>query len=69
MKTKKTQITDFYLRFVGAGHYRVSYNSPITGKEWTKLVTDMTIIDEFKGTETSDHTQKRLNWLKSFIKN
>jgi hypothetical protein len=64
----KTKITDFYIRFVGAGHYRISYNSPVTQKEWTKLVTDMTIVDEFKGTETSNHTQKRLNWLKKFIK-
>ena len=65
----KTQITDFYFRFVGAGHYRVSYFSPKTEKEWTKLVTDMTLVDEFKGTETSDHTQKRLNELKRYIKN
>lgn len=65
----KTQITDFYFRFVGVGHYRVSYFSPRTEKEWTKLVTDMTLIDEFKGTETNDHTQKRLNELKKYIKN
>jgi len=62
------KISDFYLRFVGHGHYRVSYFSPITQKEWSKLVTDMTIIDEFKGTETSDHKQVRLNWLKKYIK-
>ena len=62
-------MTDFYFRFVGAGHYRLSYFSPITQKEWTKLVTDMTIVDEFKGTETQDHTQKRLNWLKRYAKN
>lgn len=65
----KTQIEDFYFRFVGAGHYRISYFSPKTNKEWTKLVTDMTIVDELKGTETTDHTQKRLNWLKKYIKN
>lgn len=65
----KIDIKDFYFRFVGAGHYRVSYFSPVTEKEWSKLVTDMTIVDEFKDTETSDHTQKRLHWLKKFIKN
>jgi len=65
----KTQISDFYIRFVGHGHYRISYFSPKTEKEWTKLVTDMTIVDEFKGTETQDHTQVRLNWLKRHVKN
>lgn len=65
----KTKITDFYFRFVGAGHYRISYYSPITGKEWTRLITDMTIVDEFKGTDTNDHTQVRLNWLKKYCKN
>lgn len=40
----------------------------ITYKEFTKLVTDMIIVDEFKRAETNDHTQKRLNRLKSFIK-
>lgn len=64
----KTQITDFHFHFVYAGHYKLYYYSPLTNKEFTKLVTDMTIVDEFKGTETNDHTQKRLNWLKSFIK-
>ena len=63
------KISDFYFRFVGSGHYRISYFSPITNKEWTKLVTDMHIIDEFKSTETNDHTQVRLNWLKKYVKN
>jgi hypothetical protein len=64
----KIDIGDFYLRFVGNGYYRISFFSPITNKEWTKLITDMEIIDEFKGTETNDHTQVRLKWLKSYIK-
>jgi hypothetical protein len=29
----------------------------------------MNLINEFKGTETNDHTQKRLNELKRLIKN
>mgnify|MGYP003539352459 CR=1 FL=1 len=63
------KISDFYFRFVGSGHYRISYFSPITNKEWTKLVTDMHIIDEFKSTETNDHTQVRLKRLKKYVKN
>lgn len=68
MKTQRITLQDFYLIFVGAGHYRVSYFSPVTNKEWTKLVTDMTLIDEFKNTETSDHTQTRLKELRRLIK-
>lgn len=64
----KTSLTDFYFGFRGAGHYLVTYTSPISNNNWNKLVTDMTIIDEFKGTETNDHTQVRLNWLKKYIK-
>lgn len=65
----KTQISDFRFIFRSAGHYSIAYRSPITGKEWFKLVTDMRIVDEFKGTETQDHTQVRLNWLKRHVKN
>jgi hypothetical protein len=65
----KTSITDFRFTFQSAGHYVVYYYSPKTSKGRSRLVTDMTIIDEFKGTETSDHTQTRLNWLKKYIKN
>jgi hypothetical protein len=64
----KIEIGEFNFRFVGHGHYRISFNSPITGKEWSKVTTDMEIVDEFKGTETNDHTQVRLKWLKSYIK-
>jgi hypothetical protein len=64
----RTEITDFTFKFLSAGHYFLLYTSPITGKEWHKTVTDMTIVDEFKRTETSDHTQVRLNWLKRYIK-
>ena len=64
----KTLLTDFRFIFRNAGHYDILYTSPKTEKTWYKLVTDMTIIDEFKGTETSDHTQVRLNWLKKYVK-
>jgi hypothetical protein len=64
----KTSITDFRFTFQSAGHYVVYYYSSKTSKGWSKLVTDVTIIDEFKGTETNDHTQTRLNWLKKYIK-
>ena len=65
----KTTISDFRFIFQSAGHYIVYYYSPKTNKGWSRLITDMTIIDEFKNTETNEHTQKRLNWLKSHVKN
>ena len=64
----KIAITDFRFTFQSAGHYIVYYYSPITRKGWSKLITDMTIIDEYKGTETNDHTQVKLNYLKKLIK-
>ena len=63
------KITDFTFKFLSYGHYFIIYTSPKTGKEWHRTTTNMTIIDEFKGTETNDHTQVRLNWLKKYVKN
>ena len=65
----KTQITDFRFNFVGHGHYMITYTSPKTGVQYNKLVTDMQWVDEFKNTETQDHTQKRLNEFKKYLKN
>ena len=36
MKTKTT-ISDFQFRIAGYGHYKVTYTSPVTGKQWTVL--------------------------------
>jgi len=63
------KISDFKFHFDGYGHYTISFFSPKTGKEWKRKTNDMQIVDEFKGSETSDHTKKRLNWLKNYVKN
>lgn len=47
MKTK-TQLSDFNFIQSGYGHYRVTYASPVTGKQWIAIVSDMTIIDALK---------------------
>ena len=61
------KISDFYFRFVGSGHYRISYFSPITNKEWHRTTTNMTIIDEFKGTEENmQYYDKNSEWVKNF---
>jgi len=65
----RVNIGDFYFKFTGHGHYKVTYSSQITGKLWSKTIDDMTLIDEFKSTETGNHTQKRLNEFKRLIKN
>lgn len=69
MSKNKIEITDFRFDFVNSGRYNIHYTSPKTSTRWIKTTTDMTLIDEFKGTETNDHTQKRLNEFKKLIKN
>lgn len=44
--------TDFNFEFAGRGHYNVTYTSPSTGKQWTKLINDMSIIDATKNEDT-----------------
>ena len=47
MKTK-ISLSDFTFTFKGYGHYLVSFTSRKTGKKWSKLITDMTIVDKTK---------------------
>ena len=42
---KKISICDFVREYVYAGHYEVTYTSPMTGKKWRALVTCMPMID------------------------
>lgn len=58
--------SDFYFKFSGAGHYNVTYTSPNTGKQWTKLITDMPLIDETKNTD--EPRKKDLEHLKRLVK-
>ena len=59
----KIQITDFRFKFTGYGHYQVTYESPVTGKEWKKTISDMTLIDATKNSDNPK--QKDLKWLKN----
>ena len=59
-------IRDFTFEFKGAGHYKVTYTSPKTGKQWSKTITDMTIIDVTKNCENPK--KKDLNHLKFMVK-
>lgn len=62
----KISITDFRFLPSGYGHYRVTYTSPVTGKEWSAVTSDMTLID---ATENAEYPKvKDLNQLKYMCK-
>ena len=63
----KTELNDFTFTFSGHGHYKVTYTSPTTGKEWTRTTDNMTLIDETKNSDKPK--RKDLNYLKYFCKN
>ena len=50
------KITDFDFQFVGYGHYKVTYTSPVTNKAWKNTITDMTLID---ATKNEDQPKKK----------
>ena len=62
----KTTISDFRFEFAGYGHYKVTYTSPVTGKQWTAKTNDMPLID---ATKNADEPKRRdLERLKEFAK-
>lgn len=63
-KYNKTQISDF--DFEGYGHYKVTYTSPVTGKQWSKTTSDMTLIDATKNSD--EPKRKDLERLKRICK-
>ena len=63
---KGPEKVDFSFKFAGYGHYKVTYTSPKTGKQWSKLITDMEIIDATKNTEYPK--RKDLDLLKRMVK-
>lgn len=63
---KKISICDFVREYVYAGHYEVTYTSPMTGKKWRALVTCMPMIDATFNAE--EPKRKDLESLKRFCK-
>ena len=62
----KISITDFTFEFSGYGHYKVTYTSPKTGKQFKTVVSYMPLID---ATKNSDNPKvKDLNHLKTLCK-
>lgn len=66
MKAPKITLSDFRFKFTGAGHYKVTYTSPATYKQWTKLITDMPLIDLTKNAD--EPRKKDLEQLKRTVK-
>lgn len=58
--------SDFTFKPAGFGHYYVTYTSPITGKQWSKVTSNMPLIDATKNTE--EPKIKDLETLKQTIK-
>ena len=44
----KIEKSDFEFVFAGYGHYKVTYQSPKTGRKWEKTINDMPLIDVTK---------------------
>ena len=62
----KIEKSDFTFLFAGYGHYKVTYQSPITGKKWAKVIDDMPLID---ATKNEDYPKRKdLEILKRLVK-
>jgi len=59
--------TDFNFESAGYGHYKVTYTSPVTGKSWKTVTSNMPLIDATKGEDSPKI--KDLNFLKKLCKN
>jgi hypothetical protein len=67
MKAPKTSKSDFSFSPSGHGHYRVTYTSPVTGKSWTAVTSNMPLID---ATRWEDEPKRcDLEALKYLVKN
>ena len=66
MKTK-ISISDFTFRIAGYGCYRVTYTSPVTGKQWSAITYNMPLIDATKNAD--EPKVKDLVTLKRLCKN
>ncbi len=57
---------DFTFLFVGHGRYKVTYQSPKTGKKWTKAINDVPLIEMIKN--NGSPKRKDLETLKRALK-
>jgi hypothetical protein len=64
--TQKISISDFSFLPSGYGHYKVTYTSPTTGKQWAKVTNNMPLIDATKNAD--EPKRKDLEELKYLVK-
>jgi len=62
----RISITDFRFLPSGYGHYKVIYTSPITGREWYTVTSNMPLIDATKNAD--DPKVKDMEYLKRICK-
>ena len=62
----RTQLSDFTFVPAGYGHYKVTYTSPVTGKEWTRTTNNMPLIDATKNAD--EPKREDLEELKRLLK-
>ena len=60
-------INDFKFEWCGYGHYKVTYTSPNTCYNWSRVTNNMRLIDSTKN-EGAFAKKKDLNDLKRFVK-
>lgn len=60
------KLSNFTFKFTGAGHYLVTYTTPIRDIKYSRTITDMQLIDNTKGCE--EVKQKDLKYLYNAIK-
>lgn len=66
LKRRYTERTDFWFKPHGYGHYCVYYTSPLTGKKWEAILTDMELVDSVRSEEYPK--RKDMNMLKRAVK-
>ena len=60
-------LQNFDFRPAGHGHYKVTYTSPKTGKQWSTVTDNMPLIDSTKNADERPK-QADLNSLKRICK-
>jgi hypothetical protein len=63
---KRISLSDFNFSPAGHGHYKITYTSPVTGKQWKITTSDMQLVDD---TKNEDQPKvKDLERLKRVVK-
>lgn len=67
MNKLKIELSDFSFEFAGYGHYKVTYTSPSTHRQWSTVTNNIPLIDDTKNED--EPKKKDLEALKRMCKN